>query len=351
MGDKPTDDNSNLVDMDDLNEFEDEFFGRKTETPDEAVGDEDEDEEIAENEDDSLATDEDTDAPAEETEDEDSDEEDSAPEKDEEPKPKKNRKSLQTRIDELTAKAREAERERDLERRERELLRQRLETIESGTRKPEVKEEAPIRDRLPADAPNPDATDEKGEAVYPLGEFDPRFITDLTRFTIETERKAMQEREAAETHAKQIAAAQDALRNQWVEKLEKAEEEAPEIRSNIRHLTETFTDIDPNYGDYLAATIMSCDNGPDILNYLSQNIGEAQKIVASGPAAATLAIGRLEAKFSKSVGDSTSNKRVSDAPKPPVTHTRGSGARTRTAPDTDDLDAFEREFFKKPGRR
>jgi hypothetical protein len=44
--------------------------------------------------------------------------------------------------------------------------------------------------------------------------------------------------------------------------------------------------------------MMGLDNGPDVMHYLSQNIGEAQKIVASGPAAATIAIGRLDARLS-----------------------------------------------------
>jgi hypothetical protein len=81
----------------------------------------------------------------------------------------------------LTAKAREAER------REAELIR-RLEQIEA--RKPEENtkpEPKPLREQLPAEAPNPDALDEDGEPIYPLGEFDPKYIRDLTKFTIAEE--------------------------------------------------------------------------------------------------------------------------------------------------------------------
>jgi hypothetical protein len=53
-------------------------------------------------------------------------------------------------------------------------------------------------------------------------------------------------------------------------------------------MVSVFSGIEPSYGEYLAATIMGADNGPEVMYYLSQNIGEAQKIVASGPAAATL---------------------------------------------------------------
>jgi hypothetical protein len=81
--------------------------------------------------------------------------------------------------------------------------------------------------------------------------------------------------------------------------------------------------------------------------YLSQNIGEAQKIVASGPAAATLEIGRLEAQLTKPKQEEReSNKRVSKTPPPPEVRTRGSGGRFSVRPDTRDLAAFKREFFK-----
>jgi hypothetical protein len=62
--------------------------------------------------------------------------------------------------------------------------------------------------------------------------------------------------------------------------------------------------------------------------YLSQNIGEAQKIVASGAAAATRAIGRLEARFEQTTPhEPKRNKRVSDAPKPPEQRSRGTGGK------------------------
>jgi hypothetical protein len=78
-----------------------------------------------------------------------------------------------------------------------------------------------------------------------------------------------------------------------------------------------FAGIDPGYGEFLAATIMSCDNGPQIMYYLSQNIGEAQKIVASGASAATFALARLDAKFDKPATEEKRNKKPSAAPAAP----------------------------------
>lgn len=341
------DDNSKLVDMDDQEAFEKHFF--QLEDADEV---DEEAEEVAENEDDSLATDDDKDADEEEietdSEDEDEDEEDEPEVEAKKPEPKPKSKA-QKRIEELVTEARVAQRERDAEKRERELLERRLVDLEARTKVTDDKSD--IRKQLPKEAPDPDAENEKGDAVYPLGEFDPTFIRDLTRFTIEQETaKARVEAEAREAAQKQ-AQAQNELTVQWNEKVTKAEEELPDLREKLVDLSTAFTSVEPAYGEYLATTLMSCDNGPEVMYYLSQNIGEAQKIVASGPFAATLAIAKLDAKLAKAPvvedEEKRNKKRVSDAPPIPVNRTRGKGGQFTTSPDTDDLDAFEKVFFKK----
>ena len=97
-------------------------------------------------------------------------------------------------------------------------------------------------------------------------------------------------------------------------------------------------------------TIMQSENGPRIMEYLSQNIGEARNIVASGPAAATLAIGRLDARLARARPNeeekrNETQKTVSRAPNPPEQVNKGRKGQTVVRPDTDDLDAFERELF------
>lgn len=332
-----TDDNSNLVDMDDLDKFEEAFYGN----------DSAEDVEVDENENDTLETEEDEDAESHE-EDEPDEEEDEDPDEDEdeeeedEPEPvvaKKGKKSFKERIDEITAEKYELRRQlEDMQRK-----------LESRSNEEVKKNEPSLREQLPEDAPNPDAKNEEGEPLYPLGEFDPQFIRDITKFSVTQELKAAEEaRQQAAAEAQERQRQAD-LAVSWNEKLEKAEEEFPEIREDIRDLVEVFSDVEPQYGDYLAATIMSLDNGPEVMHYLSQNIGEAQKIVASGPAAATISIGRIDAKlaFAKE-REEKRNKRVSQAHEPPPTINRGKGGKFAISGDTDDLDAFEREFFKKP---
>jgi hypothetical protein len=290
--------------------------------------------------------DEEVDSPATE-DDEDEDEEPEV----EEPKGK-NRKSAQERINELTAKARQEERQKiAAEQREAALLK-RLEQLEAAVNKRDEKAEPEgIRDQLADGAPNPDAKDKDGNPIYELGEFDPKFIRDLTKFTIEQETKAAQEAARQEAQHRAMQEAKEELQTGWLEKLEAYEEEAPEVRQDITNLVDSFSGLDPAYGEYLASTIMASDVGPQLMHYLSQNIGEAQKIVASGPAAATLALGRLEARLIKtSTEEETSrNKRkVSEAPNPPEERARGIKGQFAVRPDTDDQSAFEREFFKKP---
>jgi hypothetical protein len=341
-----TDDNSNndLVDMD-LDTFEKDFFQAepsKEHVP--AEKDIEEVEESNENREDSPETEEDTDASIAEDEDQSEDEgddegeEESEPE--EKPQAKKGKKSAQERINEITARAYEAERRAaEAERRLAEASRQ--------TEEVRNQDRTPLREQLPAEAPQPDAVDDKGEPVYALGEFDPNYIRDLTQFTIHSEAQALRERQMQESEAAQIAAAQRQLAQSWAEKVETVEAEIPELRENIAGLATTFAGIDPSYGEYLATTIMESEVGPQIMNYLSQNIGEAQRIVASGPRAATLALGRLEAQLSslQASEERRDEKKVTDAPTPPAKGARGSGARKSIRPDTENLADFEKIFF------
>lgn len=332
---------TNTVDIEDVNlgDFEQDFFQKTAKAePKEEVVDEDVEDDVDENEDDNpLAPDEDEDEEPVEEEDEDEEEPDPTPKA-------KKRNRTQERIEKLVAEARQAERERDALRKELEAARAEKENVHK-------EEPKAVRQALPAEAPNPDAKDENGEPLYELGEFDPKFIRDLTKFTIEQETKAAKEAQAREAQAAHMEAVKEEITNTWIENLDKAEEEIPDIRENVRSLANVFQDINPDYGDYLASTIMVSDYGPQIMNYLSQNIGEAQKIVASGPAAATLALGRLEAKFiiASEQEKKRNTKQVSKAPEPPenVERARGRGGRFTVAPDTDDLNAFERVFYQK----
>jgi hypothetical protein len=330
-----TDDTVDIKDSN-LNDFENLLFNDKQEAAEEVKEEiEESEEEVDENEDDSLATENDDNDEAEEDGDED---EDLEPED----KPKR-RNRAQERIEKLVADVRVTERERDAERREKELLLRQLEELRTG--KTEVKQ---VEDtsKLPPNAPQFDAVDKEGNPLYPLGEYDGLYIRDLTRFVIEEETKAHQEKLKQADAESKAEAARTEIQTRWNSNLEKYEAEVPEVRENIANLVDTFSELEPNYGEYLASTIMDSEFGPQIMDYFSQNIGEAQKIVASGPAAATRAIGRLEAKFITPTNheDEKRNKKVSDAPPPPP-KTKGTAVAKTIRPDTPNLDDFEKIFY------
>jgi hypothetical protein len=258
-----------------------------------------------------------------------------APEDDEdtpkpEEKPKKNR--FQDRIDELTRQRHEADREKA------ELRRQLDEALKQKT------EDKPTEKA--AESPNPDDKLEDGSEKYPLGEFDPSYIRDLTRFTIGEEKKTF-EAEAKRQSEERIA--QEASQRQldeWKGKLDNAiETKYPDFLEKNVELEETLRDLDEGYSAYLASTIMQMDHGTDVLYYLASNPSEAKRIAGLGATKATIALGRIEATFDR---EETERKqlKVSKAAPPPET-VKGTSVTTTIRPDTDDLDAFEKEFFKR----
>jgi hypothetical protein len=281
---------------------------------------------------DETPNDEPVDEPADEKDDDDADEEETNVFK------IKRKKSAGERIRELTTARHEAEREADRLRRENEELKSSKKVEEPEASKPSAD--------LEKDAPNPDEQLDGGAPKYPLGEFDPKYIRDLTRYTIKVEReaaKAEETKSAEEAHYKE---AEQALQTSWSDKLAAVDPEIKEgLRATAVDLENTFRDLHPDYGKYLASTIMSMDHGPQVLHYLASHLGEARKIVASGPTAATIALGRIEARFDVDV-EKVKKVRETKAPPPPPTN-RGSGGKFSVAPDTDDLDAFEKAFFKK----
>jgi hypothetical protein len=321
---------------DDLDAFSEQLYGQSKSEPEAATS---EDTDVEEQEVDATETKtQDDDADAVETEtDDDADTVEEEDDNDPEPdvKPKKNR--FQERIDELTGKAKNAEREA-------EELRRRLEAIEQ---KQNPKDEPTP---APADVSGPSADDknEDGSDKYPLGEFDPQYIRDLTRHTLQQEREAEKQRESAAKQEQEYAAERAALTESWQEKLGPAQERYPDFQEKGAELFTTFNGIDQTYGEYLTATLMSMDHGPDVLYYLASNLDEANNIVASGPTKATIALGRLEAKFVQEAAEKTlARPKVSKAPTPPTT-LKGSNQVVADVPDdTDDLEAFAKKLFKK----
>ena len=322
---------SQTVDVtDDLDAFSDEFFGAKVTPEVEDAPPVKEDEEVAEQE--NIAPTDETDEadPLEEpTDDEDEPEEESSLFK-----VPKGRKSAKERINELTARAKAAERELE-----------ELRAKSTERQEPVKEEKVPTAASTDKDGPDPDALGDDDEPLYPLGEFDPKYIRDLTKFAYAQEREAERAAEKALAEQATLQEQKDALSSAWTEKVTAVVDELPQFAEAVVGLEEQFIDLDPQYGEYLAATIMSLDAGPQVLYYLAQHPEEAQAIAAAGPTRATIALGRLEAQFLGSKVDKVRIKPTAAKTPPPTT--RGTGVGRTVKPDTDDLAAFERAFFAK----
>lgn len=312
---------------DDLDAFTNDFFGRKSPEEKPANKTNADAEQDAEGQ------------PSEDTEAQ-SDEADEA-ELEEEISEKPKRKTVQDRIDEVVRQREELRRESAAQIAQ---LRQELEDFKKSSNP--VKEEA-----AKTAEPSPDALKEDGSPVYSLGEFDPQYIRDLTRFTLEQERTKVQA-EMAETQRQSVAEQeQQALQSQWNERVTAATTDYPDFVEKGQVLLSNFNDLDQNYAGYLTQVLMSMEKGPDVLYYLSNHPEEAASIVNSGAQKATLALGRIESRFLQSEQEAAKPK-ITKAPVPPVARARGTnGAFVSVAPDTDDLDAFTSEFFANKKRR
>lgn len=260
-------------------------------------------------------------------------EEEETPEEDDDPSEKKEKTKkvsrVQERINELTAKAREAER----------ALAE-LKAAQAPKQAESVTPPAPVLNQAGPDA---NAQNEDGSDKYPLGEYDPQYIRDVARHTIETE-WAKKEQEAAEARSRsQTEQARADIQTQWVEKLAPALEEHEDFLDKTMELESAFDGLDPQYSDYLVQTIKSLDHGPSVLYYFANNLAEAQEFVKMGPLNATLALGEINAMFK---GQTRKETKVSKAPPPPQVN-KGSKTRVAVNADTDDLDAFSDLFFSK----
>lgn len=315
---------------DDLDLFSDLIGGKAKPSEPKETENEDQPEEIL------LEKNDDTDEG--DTKDESDDSVDEQNDEDKEPKEKpKKVNRVQERINQLVT-------ERENEKREKLELQRRLEALENA-KKDEITK-APAAVTVPDTGPDPDAKNEDGSDKYPLGEFDPAYIRDMARHTIDKEWAARKEQEAKEQAERQTQEARDMLQNQWVEKLTPALEQYDDFMEKTVELESTFSGLDPNYSDYLAQTIKSLDHGPEVLYYFANNLEEARKFVNLGPLNATLALGEINAMFK---GNSRKETKVSKAPPPPQAN-KGAKMRTTIEPDTDDLDSFEKLLFNKKRR-
>lgn len=317
---------SQTANTDDLDAFSSNFFGQKEEDTSDKTKDK------AEQEDESKDTTQETESQTEDT-----DQETEETEEVLEEAPKK-KQTVQDRIDELVKQREDAKRDGQAQ---IDALRKEFDEQLKALKQPAKTEEK-------KGEPTPFDTKEDGEPKYPLGEFDPQYIRDLTRFTLEDERVQVKAQYEQEQRVREEQQAAQTLQTDWNQRVETAKAEYPDLVEKGTALLNGFNDLDQNYAGYLSTVLMSMDKGPDVLYYLSNHPEEARAIVNSGAQKATLALGRIEARFLETDQTKNAKPKVSKAPEPPSVRTRGTnGAFVSVAPDTDDLNAFETAFFTK----
>jgi hypothetical protein len=319
----------------DLDTFAAELFGRKEAAPVETtteVEDTVEVESDASTEEDTHVDADDTSAP--DDDDETSEDDDSI--KEEAPKPKKNR--TQERIDELTKNWRETERKLE-------------EAMAKLAEKPTIPEPKTTPDTSVNTAPKPTDLNEDGTEKYPLGEFDPKYLTDFLDHRDAQREAARKEKETQEKQKAEREQAQTALQEEWNEKLTPAKERYPDFQEKGEKLLPVLEMMEEDYAEYFTNTIMEMDHGPDVFYYLANNPDEALKIIQSGAKKATLSLGRLEAKFAMAEAEKViARPKVSQAPEPPQHLNKGSAVAPPAIRGDEkdvDLDAFSKALFAK----
>lgn len=224
-----------------------------------------------------------------------------------EPAPKV-RKSPQERIDELTAKFREQEREAEFWR-----------AKATQTTQPQA-----AQTQATADAePNPDD--------YEHGDLDARFIRDHATYHAKRTFREESAREAAERQRAERLSAFDAAAKATSEKHPDFHEV---VGRNYERAAALCTDA-------MRDAIITSEVGPDVAYHLASHPDEARRIAALDPISQIRALGRLEGQLI--APSKPAAKTATDAPAP-TPQVRGSGGRFTVAPDTSDFAAFEKQY-------
>jgi hypothetical protein len=172
-------------------------------------------------------------------------------------------------------------------------------------------------------------------------------VKDTIQHALAEERKALETQKAEQDKLSAEDQYRATLQDSWNEKLEDVRERYPDYEDKGQQMLDVFSNIDPNYGQYLVDTLMELDAGPEVFYYLANNLDEAEEIVNAGPRKATIAFAKLEAQLAGTPTTKTPAVKVTKAPTPPPQNKGSAVSKGSVPPDTDDLDAFSKVLFKK----
>jgi hypothetical protein len=226
------------------------------------------------------------------------------PEGEGEQPPAKPKKSAQERINELTAKQREAEREAEYWK-------------AKATQAPQSEPAKP--------QPAAEADAEPDPANYTYGETDSAYIRDVVDYRVREGLRNYAQEQQQKTTAQTIA-------QTWQSRVAEFASKTPDF--------EAVAYSDTPMTAAMERSIVTSDVGPAVAYYLGKNPIEARRIAAlNDPIAEARELGRIEARLSTPA--QTPAKTASDAPAP-IAGVRGINGKFSVAPDTKDFAAFER---------
>lgn len=235
----------------------------------------------------------------------------------------KPKKTAKERIDELTWRAKEAER------REQALL----DRLSGKTPAPDSQPDP--KPAAPAEKAKPDPTD------FDEGIYDPAYVEALTDWKVDQRIKQSRDEDAAA----RTAADQQAKRG---ERIKAATEKHPDFEQVVvEGAKKGAWDCTP----IMAQAMTDSEAETEIAYHLAKNPDEARRIAALSPLSQVREIGRLEDRLAGTTTTTTnpSPKPASDAPPPPGDRARGGGGRFAVDPATSDFAAFERMADSKLG--
>lgn len=219
-----------------------------------------------------------------------------------EPAPKP-RKSAQERIDEITAKHREAEREAEY---------WRTKALQGPEPKPTAQPE-------PAGRPDP--------ATYDEGAYDPRYVEDVAAWRAD---QIVNQRLNEERHQTRM---QTAIQRFDAKTAELYPDGEPAGLVALRRA--------PNLPNAIADVILGSDIGPKLAEHLGDNPREFNRLSALPPHLQAYELGKLEARLAAPAAPKP--KTATDAPEP-TPQVRGAGGRFAVDAATDDFMAFQKQF-------
>lgn len=241
--------------------------------------------------------------------------------------------STQERIDELTAKRREAERELAEERRAKADLEARLAKLEKGDKPEESSSEK--KDDPKDKRPNPDD--------YEFGDADSKFIADLARYETRQELKEERERRDAEATRQTMEQELKKVEDSWTER-----SSSEDVKTKYADFHEKVSKGADN-GDWALSPfgtvlVKASEVGPDIAYHLASNPDESRRIAGLSNIEQAIELGRLEGRF-LNAGDqpaAPAKKTVTSAPTPPQKRSRGTGGKYAVEADTEDFSSFDK---------